>query len=286
LPFAGVCVGLAVAAAGCGGTSAVRSAVDPVAEAAEATELASGFKLAVSEQVSVSGSAESITASGTGVFDERDHRGAVTITIHSPSGSTTARTLFSKPAVYLQSSTFKGSPIADGKPWVKLDLARTAAAFGIDASLGSGASSDPSQALSFLRASGGHVTRVGSERVGGVDTTRYHTVLDYDLYADRVDPSDRAAAAQSAAAIERLTGSHTQAIDVWVDAQHRVRREQYAIAECVPGSDTTLHLALTSEFLEFGDQPVPALPAANEVKDITGAITARLKGVKFGCTSS
>jgi hypothetical protein len=50
-PLAGAVTATVFALSGCGGSSAVSSVVDPVAEAARASELAPGFKVSMSEQL-------------------------------------------------------------------------------------------------------------------------------------------------------------------------------------------------------------------------------------------
>ena len=73
------------------------------------------------------------------------------------------------------------------KPWLKVNLAQAASAAGIPglSSLASNpASTDPSQLLQYLRAVSGTVTKVGSESVNVVQTTRYHAQIDLDRVPD------------------------------------------------------------------------------------------------------
>jgi hypothetical protein len=146
-----------------------------------------------------------------------------------------------------------------------------------------GASSSPSQLLSYLRATSGQVTRIGAEQIRGVPTTHYRATVDYQRYVARAAPAQRATARASVAALERLTGSHTQLVDVWVDRQDRVRREELTFRECLPNAPgkTQIHLAI--EFFDFGTQVMPALPPSSEVADVTGEIVQKLGHVKLGC---
>jgi DNA-binding transcriptional regulator YdaS (Cro superfamily) len=179
----------------------------------------------------------------------------------------------------------QASPLAHGKAWIEFDLAGVSKALGISPSalFSSGASTDPSHLLSYLRATSGQVTRVGTEPVQGVPTTHYRATIDYDDYASKVAPARRAAARLSIAALERLTGSRSQLVDVWVDKQHRVRREELAYRECLPGTSGASAIHLTLEFDDFGVQAIPAMPASAEVANVTSAVEEKLEHVKLGC---
>ncbi len=182
-------------------------------------------------------------------------------------------------------SSSQASSVTHGKPWVKFDLRGVGTALGINFSALSspGASSDPSQLLSYLKAASGQITRIGAEQVQGVPATHYRATIDYDQYASRVAPAQRANASQSVAALERLTGTHSQLVDVWVNGQHRVRREELTFHECLPGVPETSQIHLKIEFFDFGVQAMPAVPPSSEVADVTSYVAEKLKHVKVGC---
>jgi len=88
-------------------------------------------------------------------------------------------------------------------PWVKISLpaaGRKAAAI-----LG-GSQSSPQDALRVLRESASSVTKVGTGQIAGTPVTHYRDTV------------------------------KSQLVDVWVDAQHRVRRLQ--VISSLPGTDT------------------------------------------------
>lgn len=62
---------------GCAGSSAVSSVVDPVAQAADVSELAPGFKVSLSEEILAPGASEPVTAFGTEIVDQCDQRGVL-----------------------------------------------------------------------------------------------------------------------------------------------------------------------------------------------------------------
>ncbi len=133
--------------------------------------------------------------------------------------------IFQFPVIYVNMPLL-ASKLPAGKTWMKLDLAKLASKAGIDASqLGSLNQADPTQFLSYLRASSGAVTTVGSEQIGGEPTTHYRATLQLDRVLDRLPDSQRAAARSM---LERL-GTGSIPVDVWVDQQGRLRRMQLSI---------------------------------------------------------
>lgn len=284
LACAAAVTGLVIALSGCSGSSTVGSVVDPVAQAAQVSELAPGFKASVLAEVSPPGASNAVTASGTGIFDQRGHRGALSLQVHVKGHSYTEEAQDSAVAVYMR-IPFSSSSITHGKPWIRFDLGGEEMEFGIRFSaLASPDWSDPSQFLSYLKAVSGGVTRVGAEELQGVPTTHYRATIDYDQYASRLAPTRRAAASQGITALEHLTGAHSQLVDVWVDADHRVRREELTYHECVAGVPGTSQIHLKLEFFDFGVQAVPALPPSSEVEDVTSYVLETLKHRKLGCS--
>jgi hypothetical protein len=262
---------------GCAGGAAVSSVVDPVAQAARFTELAPGYKVSIGERVTVPRFSKVVTGSGSGVVDRRHGHAVMAMKVESKGHTYTTKEQFAGGTLYIHSSYH-------GKPWIAFNVNSVDAAVGIDdlTSSGSGESFNPSSFLSYLRAAGARATRIGVGQVQGVSTTHYRATIDYARYASRVPPSQRIAARASVAALERLTGSHTQAVDVWIDQQHRVRREAFAYHECEPGGGT-FEMRMTMEFSDFGVQAIAALPARSEVSNVTSKIVNKLKHVKFGC---
>jgi hypothetical protein len=280
---AGATAGMALG--GCAGGSTVSSVVDPVAQAAQVSELTPGFRATLSEELTPAGSSETVTASGTGIFDQRHQRGTMSFQIHTEGHSYIAESQFSDLALYMRLPSFQGSSVAHGKPWVKFDLRGAQAALGINSSAfsGPGTSSNPSQLLSYLKATGGQATRIGTEQVRGVSTTRYRTTIDYDRYVSTVPPSLRSVARKGIAALERLTGIHNQTVDVWIDGRHRIRREELRFHECLPGAPGPTQIHLKIEYFDFATQAMPGVPPSGEVADLTSYVDQRLEHIRLGC---
>lgn len=266
----------------------VSSAVDPVAQAARISELAPGYKVLLYEEVFPPGSQEAVRGTATGIFDQRSHTGSLAFKINAEGHIVTAAGRYSLQAIYMRlPSSSPSSSVTHGRPWIKFDVQAVGQAMGIKFSSLTGSSSslsNPSEMLSYLKATSGPITRVGSEQVQRTPTTHYHTTIDFNRYVDQVTPADRTAAQESVAALERISGSSSLPVDVWVDSHNLVRREEFGYQECVPGTTGKTRWHLRVEYLDFGDQPVPQPPPGNEVADVTSYITEKLKHAKLGCS--
>ena len=136
------------------------------------------------------------------------------------------------------------------------------------------AGSDPSQLLQFLNATG-TVTTVGSEQIGGVATTHYHAVTELDRYADTVPSSERQAASAAMATLEQETGVATLPIDVWIDAQHRVRQIVFSLSGICPQAGNA-SVTITMDLFDYGPQPAPAVPS--DATDLTSQAQSAVAG--------
>lgn len=271
---------------GCAGSSAVSSAVDPVAQAAEVSELAPGFKASFEEQIRLPGSPVA-SASGTADFERNGQRAIVVVQAHADGKSYTTTAQYAGGELYMNVPGAHSSSVAHGKKWIEYDVDDVEAALGVKLSSLSTpgtSSSAPSQQLAYLRAVGGAVTRLGAQQVQGIPTTHYRATIDWERYPERVPASQRAAARASVAVLERLTGSSEQTVDVWIDAEHRVRREELVEQECVPGAPGKSETRFRYEYFDFGPQAIPKPPASREVANVTRLIERELSHVTLGCS--
>jgi hypothetical protein len=127
------------------------------------------------------------------------------------------RTLLTGNAVYLSMSTLRA---AVGKPWIKIPFS----AFkhmGVNlAPLMHQLQGNNPLAQAQLLAAATGVRQVGSGTVNGVPTTEYTGTIDVAKAMARIDPSLRKLVGPAMQA----TGVTTTHFEVWVDAQHQVRR--------------------------------------------------------------
>jgi hypothetical protein len=243
-----VCSGALVAAAGCGGGggtssgSADASYLAAVTRAAYATDKVPGYRFDIG--VTSKLGEKSFTLNGDGAISERGSQGSLSMQIEGK----TLTEIIDKPYIYIKAP----GASTHGKPWLRVDANVFSEAIG--SSSPGGSSTDPTQALSFLR-SAGSVTRVGEESVRGAPATRYHAVIDFARYAGLVEPSQRAAAKKYSEVLERTSGSSTVPMDVWIDRQGRVSRMSLTLSLCGPEGGKLLE-SLNIELYGYGSQPV------------------------------
>lgn len=282
-----ICIAAAAAVSGCG----VSSSIDPVARAAALSTNASGYRVGLSMRITAPGLPTAITGTGAGSFDVPDHTGSLTLAIalgNSPQvvqalGSSTLRIqeLIDGDTLYLKlpAGITSKLPSLDARPWLKLDLtnaASTAGSSGLSSLLGNPGSSNPSQLLQYLRgASGGSMTNLGGQVVGGIQTTHYRGEIDLDRVAASLPPASRASARQAITALEQATHLHQIPVDVWVDNQHLVRRMRVSFSETLP-TGPALGTEITVDFLQYGPQAPPSLPPASQVSDASGLLGSGL----------
>ncbi|MGB8879977.1 MAG: hypothetical protein WCD11_26945 [Solirubrobacteraceae bacterium] len=61
-------------------------------------------------------------------------------------------------------------------------------------------------------------------------------------------------------------------IDAWIDPSNLVRRIQLAFSDPLPKTGQTISVAMTENFLEYGPQPVPAVPSASQSTNLLSLI--------------
>lgn len=286
LAAAGALVAGTVAVSGCGASATL----DPIARAAEVSSRQSGVTLVMSMRFSspaLPAGTYAITANGS--FDQRARSGEMTMDLSGVpgfsalggGGSGQVRMVFLYPTVYMNMPFLVGK-LPEGKTWMKLDLTKAAAAAGLDASsLSSLNQSDPTQFLSYLRGSSGAIISLGSETVNGVRTTHYQARLQLAHVLDSLPGNEQAAAK---AALEKLgAGAGGIPVDVWIDAQSRVRRMQMSFtapggaaggAAGASAAAAGLSVSVTIDFKSYGAIPPVVAPPAGEVFDATAAATA------------
>jgi hypothetical protein len=248
-----------------GGGGALAPAPTPVTRAAFVTGLEPGYKVALNIDETVAGHALSFTAHGA--FSTGAHpQGSMTML--APGGLSITEIVVG-PDLFMQLPGAAGAALAP-TTWVK---AKLAAVTGGSFNFSTTGDSDPSQQLDLLR-SAGQVTAVGAETVRGVATTRYHAVIDLNRYPSVVAPSLRAAAARSAAVLERATGQSTLAADVWVDRNGLVRHMTLDLRAC--SSVGTIDATVSMDLYDFGRQPAVAAPPPSEVTDMTSTLAAQI----------
>jgi len=154
-----------------------------------------------------------------------------------------------------------------GKPWIKIDLGAIGKRAGIDISQFTQFTTDPTQMVDWLRAASGPVTMVGTENVGGEQTTHYRTTIDLDKYPDLVPPQQRDLMQQAVDQIKKTAHVSSFPMHVWVGKDGRVRQVRTVLTEAVQGQ--TMNVVTTERFYDFGVPVNIALPPDSQVTDVS-----------------
>lgn len=271
--------GAALAGAGCG-SSTIGNVVDPVAKAATISNQASGMRMNFVLALSIPSLPSQLVGTGSGSFDVAQHSGSLSMRF---GGIPELSALLGSSTIRIQEIThgltfymklpaaLAGSSAQHGKPWMKIDLARAASAAGIpglSSLVSNPSSSDPSQFLRYLRATSGHVTKVGAQQIDGFRTTEYRATINLDKVPAAEPSASRAQVRQTIAALEQAGHIHAMPVTVWIDGQNLVRRMAFSFRETVSGEPLAARMRI--DIPQYGPQPAPQLPPASQVTDVTG----------------
>jgi hypothetical protein len=238
-------VGAAVAAVlvsvGSGGTHAPTV----LARAADVTTHVPGYRFRISMNASADG--RSVLMAAGGEFNTQPLDGSMWLSLDGQR----IDDVVVPPYVYVHIPS-------RGTAWDRIDLA----------SLGnstSGSNVDVQQTISFLR-SVGAVTTVGSDTLGGVAVTHYHAVVDVGRLASALPLGQGSASSGELAALSGALGGSGMPLDVWLDAQQRVRRIDMSLS--IPSSSGAVQFSMSMELYDYGPQPAVGAPPAGLVTDL------------------
>jgi hypothetical protein len=255
------------------GTIPVLSA-HALANVADTTTAKGTMRMTMRQTMSLGGEG-SLPMSGHGVFDTKNNRGEMTMTMDLSSlegAGMLGGTASNKQHVIIDGSTmYMSSPLfaaglPGGKKWLKLDLAKFGGQAGLDlGSLMQSASQDPTQMLRFLKGASGDITKLGTETVRGQPTTRYRATIDFTKIPDTVPASERAAVRSAMRELVRLGGSRTMPVEVWIGDDGVARRVATDMTMTIEGR--RMKLAQRIEYYDFGSKVVIDVPRASETFD-------------------
>ncbi|MFH8367462.1 hypothetical protein [Streptomyces sp. NPDC018031] len=229
-------------------TEAVRSAYDRTADQETAR---------VTLRTRTSAEGKSATVRGKGAVDLDDGDSVLTLT--ADGGRIEQRVvdqlLYQKPPA---------GQAPDGKPWIRIDLRKVAA----QQRSGDQSMNDPARSASLAKAiDDKDVVKSGTATVGGVTTTRYRVRVDVAELPD-------------GAALSKRLGP-TLPMDLWLDDQGRIRRQQVDMAlKATPRPEAGSSQRSSSapqgvtvrtvlEFSDFGTEVEADAPPASQVTDLT-----------------
>ena len=249
-----------------------------VANAAEATNRAGGFKLTIDGSYDLPGGGNALPMKGSGALDPQRRRGRLAFdSAGALGGGGKIEQIFEGDVIYMRTPA-AAQQLGAKKPWLRVDVKQAGQALGIDpARLGQLGGNDPRQMLDQIRSVSGDVEKLGSEKVRGVDTTKYRADVDIRRYPDRLPPAQRE---QARVAVEKLvqqTGSGTYPMTLWIGDDKLVRRVRIEYDFDLPGQEEKAEFSMTMEFFDFGAPVDVSPPPAKDVQDL-GELAASLGG--------
>lgn len=263
--------------------SASSQVTDPIAQAATLSSNAPGYQIDMRVAMRVPTLSEPIVAYGSGVIDPPDQSMSMSFSVDYSQvpqaaqmlGSTTMRMdlILDHRVMYLRLPELLANqnPSSDGKQWLKLDLGKMTGLPGMSSFGKSPMLSDPSHMLQYLRAASDSVTDLGQARVDGVETTRYRAMLNLDRLAADVPASARGTVQRALSQLEQSMGQHDFPVEVWIDGNDLVRRMVMSIALPV-GDGQVMQETATADLSDYGPQPQPMPPPADQVQDLSSLI--------------
>jgi hypothetical protein len=234
--------------------------------------------ISVSVAETVAGKAtKQVSASGTGSVDFANGNGELKFSLPT-TGTFTERLI--GPLLYLQLPAADEAQLPAGKTWAEINLNTvTEAKLGQSYAQLTSSSQDSTQTLSYLQGvSSTGVTMIGAAKIRGVATTEYKATVDLTKVADQKSPTEQSAIKS----LEAELHTTTLPLQVWLDAQGRVRQIAEQLQESTSPSSTTGtavpatsgSVTSTVDYYDFGVAVDVSPPPATQVDDITGQALA------------
>ncbi|MFZ2051126.1 MAG: hypothetical protein WB698_06180 [Solirubrobacteraceae bacterium] len=269
---------------GCG-SSSPSVASDAVARAAYVSSQEVGMRFTLDLRLSYASLSQNFTITGSGYAGQGGHSSKLAMNFSGipgvtgmPTGGRGVEAVFLYPTVYMR-VPFLSDKLPEGKSWLKIDMAKVAQAThgtAVPQALDIG-QVDPSQLLQYLKASAGHIQKLGTEQLYGVSTTHYQATLQLAAVLKQLPAQQRIAARPL---LQHIGNAGAIPIDVWVDGKGRVRRLQMSLN--VAGPTASGSATVTVGFTEYGPVPAVTPPPEGEVVNLTSLLTNGLAGAFSG----
>jgi hypothetical protein len=243
---------VALVAAGCGGGGDSASP-DDIQQAASKTAKAGSL------EADFAVSAQGLTGSGSGVFNSKQRTGQLKMKLNASGREIPVDSFVDGDVLYLRSPAFAQATTRN-KQWIKLNLATLGSAQGsTDLSGILDASPTPANALAYLQGSS-TVDKLGSESVGGVDTTHYSVSANLDRAVEHASGATR----DVVQGVISQSGVKTLPLDVWVDGNGYIRKVSYD-----EHAGRRQAATVTMELHDFGRPVAITAPPSDSVVDLT-----------------
>ncbi len=288
-PLVGLVAVLGLVAAGCGGSQGAIPELSSFTSVAQSSASSDSAKFELTFELTVPGVGKSLSFEADGGFDTPARRSQIAVDLTSLAdlmsqagpllgGTVTGDLADTSPEDWKLDAIVDGDvvylrfpPLAkelpDGKTWIKgnaKELSQSGTS-GLDQA-GALSGMDARDVFSFLEGVSGTIEAVGSEDVRGVSTSHYRATLDPTKLTALV-PADQQGSLGGIDEAAKQAGLTDLPIDVWVDADGRVRKLSIELDAKMPGSDASLQASLVVEVYDYGMPLDLELPPADQVAD-------------------
>ena len=154
-----------------------------------------------------------------------------------------------------------------GKTWIKGDAKDLSGpGTGQLGQVGSLVGTDPRSVFELLKAVSGSIEAVGSEKIRDVQTSHYRATID-PAKLQQLVPADKQQSLGGLDQAANQAGLKELPVDIWVDAEQRVRKIAVDLDAKQPGSGVPIKASLVAEFYDYGKPLDLQLPPADQVVD-------------------
>ncbi|HEY7630122.1 MAG TPA: hypothetical protein VH817_05455 [Thermoleophilaceae bacterium] len=286
-PLATIAAGVAVAVSGCGASSVTD---DAVAKAATATTSKHGSDIQMTITMSSAALPQTIRMTANGVMDPVARKARINLDMSQLASAGLGSSI--KPSQLQATEILDGTvfymrmPLFDGKlpgdkKWMKIDIAKTGKALGLNLGSLSQPGQDPSQQLAYLRTVSG-AKKVGTETIRGVQTTHYHGVAKLDDYPELLPENERAGARAAIQRLEKLIGSNSYPVDAWVGKDGLLRRMKFTMNMDVGQTGQSITMGIQEDLSNFGTPVDVTPPASRDVYDATKVTSNAIQSSGLG----
>jgi LppX_LprAFG lipoprotein len=233
--------------------------LNAIARAAEVTQREPGGRAVIHATVTSSTTPEGTTETGSMIFDDSGRtRGTLTVRGHETGREGNFMAITDGTTSYVSSELLESIP--EGKKWMELDFSSVVKGLGSPASTDAG----PEEGLRILKRVQG-AEEIGKEDIDGVPTMHYRGTLptSEEIFGVKVHFS-------------------APDVDVWIDAQDRVRRMQVVVSGTVGEEEGSTTTEMTIDYVEFGRVPKIGLPDPDEVFNATSEFESEVQSAAEG----
>ena len=159
------------------------------------------------------------------------------------------------------------------KPWLKIDLKALSKLSGIDFSqLSQLQQQDPGSMLRYLEGVSGSVRRLGTERVRGVETTRYSATIDMQKALEKLPEGARA----SMQKVFNRAGISSVPVQVWISGDGLLRKMTMSMdLSKMAGAAQSGAADVAIELYDYGVPVSVSAPPANRATDFADYLRNR-----------